>query len=256
MKFNEKIYALRRKKGWSQEELANELEVSRQSVYKWESGENVPDVEKIKKLAKIFNVSLDTLLLDERDVDCEQASVVVELTSYQTQEDGPVNDESLDTAKKTDEASTDTTVKCVAAEHSESSDMVSSSSDGGKRIFGKLSASVIEIIKLVINCITVPLLFIRYFHEVAVLPGFSASGESITTKIDHYYSVYDKIAREGWGVLVWICVVITAVSILFCVLNILANNKILKITGYAIWGVSLTLFLVLLFMACSISYAY
>lgn len=69
MKLCDKIAKLRKIKGLSQEELAEELDVSRQSVFKWESGENTPDLEKIKKLAKLFNVTFDTLLDDEKDLD-------------------------------------------------------------------------------------------------------------------------------------------------------------------------------------------
>lgn len=72
MKLCDKISKLRKRKGLSQEELANELEVSRQSVFKWECGENTPDLEKIKKLAKLFNVSFDVLLDDEKDLDFEE----------------------------------------------------------------------------------------------------------------------------------------------------------------------------------------
>lgn len=69
MKLCDKIAKLRKRKGMTQEELANELEVSRQSVFKWESGENTPDLEKIKKLAKLFNVSFDVLLDEEKDIE-------------------------------------------------------------------------------------------------------------------------------------------------------------------------------------------
>ncbi len=69
MKLSEKIAKLRKIKGLSQEELAKELNVSRQSVFKWESGENTPDLEKIKKLASLFNVSFDTLFDDSKDLD-------------------------------------------------------------------------------------------------------------------------------------------------------------------------------------------
>lgn len=61
----EKITALRKKSGWSQEELANQLGVSRQSVSKWESGASIPDLDRILKLSEIFDVSTDYLLKDE-----------------------------------------------------------------------------------------------------------------------------------------------------------------------------------------------
>ena len=68
MQLCDKIAKLRKRNGLSQEELANKLGVSRQSVFKWECGENTPEIEKIKKLAKLFNVSFDTFLDDEKDL--------------------------------------------------------------------------------------------------------------------------------------------------------------------------------------------
>ncbi len=61
----DKIISLRKKSGWSQEELAEQLGVSRQSVSKWESGTSIPDLDKILKLSHIFGVSTDYLLKDE-----------------------------------------------------------------------------------------------------------------------------------------------------------------------------------------------
>lgn len=54
----EKITELRKKQGWSQEELAQKLDISRQSVSKWESGGAMPDLDKIIKLSSIFGVSI------------------------------------------------------------------------------------------------------------------------------------------------------------------------------------------------------
>ena len=65
MKLAEKIMTLRKQRGWSQEELAQQLSVSRQSVSKWESGASVPDLDKILKMSEIFDVSTDTLLKEE-----------------------------------------------------------------------------------------------------------------------------------------------------------------------------------------------
>ena len=61
----EKITSLRKKNGWSQEELADKLNISRQSVSKWESGGSIPDLDKIIKLSGLFGVSTDYLLKDE-----------------------------------------------------------------------------------------------------------------------------------------------------------------------------------------------
>lgn len=65
MTVSEKIYTLRTRLGLSQEELAEKLGVSRQSVSKWETGQSVPDLEKIIKLADLFGVSVDELVREE-----------------------------------------------------------------------------------------------------------------------------------------------------------------------------------------------
>lgn len=62
----DRIVELRKKKGWSQEELAEAAGVTRQSVSKWESAQSVPDLDKILKLAEIFGVTTDYLLKDEK----------------------------------------------------------------------------------------------------------------------------------------------------------------------------------------------
>ena len=60
----DKITDLRKKNGWSQEELAEQLGVSRQSVSKWESAQSVPDMGKIVGMSELFGVSTDYLLKD------------------------------------------------------------------------------------------------------------------------------------------------------------------------------------------------
>ena len=61
----EKITEERKKNGWSQEEMAEKLSVSRQAVSKWESAQSTPDLQKVLRLAEIFGVSTDYLLKDE-----------------------------------------------------------------------------------------------------------------------------------------------------------------------------------------------
>lgn len=63
MKLNQQIRKYREALGLSQDRLAEMLYVTRQSVSKWESGDVIPDLEKIIKMTKIFNVSLDNLIL-------------------------------------------------------------------------------------------------------------------------------------------------------------------------------------------------
>ena len=67
MNLNQKITQLRNDNNWSQEELAEKLNVSRQSVSKWESGQSKPDLDKIVVLSNIFDVSTDYLLKDNNE---------------------------------------------------------------------------------------------------------------------------------------------------------------------------------------------
>lgn len=60
----DKIIRLRKKNGWSQEELANKMNVSRQAVSKWEAAQTTPDLEKILQLSNMFGVTTDYLLKD------------------------------------------------------------------------------------------------------------------------------------------------------------------------------------------------
>ena len=65
MILGEKIAQLRRNNGWSQEELADKMEVSRQAVSKWESNQTTPDLERILRLSSLFGVTIDYLLKDD-----------------------------------------------------------------------------------------------------------------------------------------------------------------------------------------------
>lgn len=65
MTFADKIIKLRKKEGWSQEELAEKMDVSRQAVSKWEAAQTMPDLEKVLQLARLFGVTTDYLLKDE-----------------------------------------------------------------------------------------------------------------------------------------------------------------------------------------------
>ena len=72
MEFNEKLQELRKRKGLTQEQLANALYVSRTAVSKWESGRGYPNMESLKALAKFFDVSIDELLSGEEPLTAAQ----------------------------------------------------------------------------------------------------------------------------------------------------------------------------------------
>jgi len=62
MKFEENLVKLRKNKGLSQEELAEKLDVSRQTIYKWESGQSYPELDRLMLISKLFNCTIDDLL--------------------------------------------------------------------------------------------------------------------------------------------------------------------------------------------------
>lgn len=72
MTFAEKLYYLRTENGYSQETLAETLNVSRQSISKWELGTSLPETEKIIAIGELFGVSLDSLLVDSVSLDTKE----------------------------------------------------------------------------------------------------------------------------------------------------------------------------------------
>lgn len=94
MMMADKIILERKKNGWSQEELADRLHVSRQSVSKWEGAQSVPDLNKVIAMADLFGVSTDYLLKDE----LEELPMVQEMSVTVDQEGEAVRMVSLDEA--------------------------------------------------------------------------------------------------------------------------------------------------------------
>ena len=68
MTFKEKLVKLRKLKGITQDEFASAVGVSRQAVYKWESGQSYPEVSKLLEIKALFNISIDDLLDDNYEV--------------------------------------------------------------------------------------------------------------------------------------------------------------------------------------------
>ena len=85
MSFHSKMIKLRKFKGFTQETFANEVGVSRQSVYKWESGQSYPEVEKLLKVARTFGVTVDDMLNDEMEVG--RNGEMMPLADYLAEED-------------------------------------------------------------------------------------------------------------------------------------------------------------------------
>ncbi|MCI6561456.1 MAG: helix-turn-helix domain-containing protein, partial [Ruminococcus sp.] len=87
------ILELRSKNRFSQEELANKLYVTRQTVSRWETGETIPNTETLKLLTKLFDVSINTLLGSPRKLICQCCGMPLEDSSISKETDGTFNEE-------------------------------------------------------------------------------------------------------------------------------------------------------------------
>lgn len=87
------IYELRTKNGLSQDELAKRLCVTRQAISRWETGETIPNVETLKLLSKLFDVSINTLLGSPRKLLCQCCGMPLDELSVSKEIDGTFNEE-------------------------------------------------------------------------------------------------------------------------------------------------------------------
>ncbi len=87
MSLGNSLYKSRKKKGLSQEEVAEKLGVSRQTISKWETEETVPDIYQAKKLAKIYGLSLDELT----DVDLDQKEIEEVIKNTDDKKEAKIN---------------------------------------------------------------------------------------------------------------------------------------------------------------------
>lgn len=84
MKLGNSLFHARKKCGLSQEDVADKLGVSRQTISKWETDETLPDIRQSKKMALLYNVSLDDLI--EFDIDVREIEQAIERTSQELED--------------------------------------------------------------------------------------------------------------------------------------------------------------------------
>ena len=87
------IAALRQKHGFSQQNLADQVFVTRQAVSRWENGETIPGTETLKLLSKFFDVSINTLLGSPRQLICQCCGMPLDDTTVSKETDGSINEE-------------------------------------------------------------------------------------------------------------------------------------------------------------------
>lgn len=82
MQSGEKIQRLRTEQNLSQKELAEKLEVSRQAIAKWETNRGIPDIENLKRIAQLFNVSIDYLVYEEKSIQDYVMKIPIDIEQY------------------------------------------------------------------------------------------------------------------------------------------------------------------------------
>lgn len=93
MDTKEILYSLRTQNGLSQDELAEKVFVTRQAVSRWETGETTPNVETLKLLSRLFDVSINTLLGAPRQLVCQCCGMPLEDSTTSREPDGTFNEE-------------------------------------------------------------------------------------------------------------------------------------------------------------------
>ena len=93
METKDMIRELRTKNGFSQDELAEKVFVTRQAVSRWENGETTPNIDTLKLLSKLFDVSINTLLGSPRQLICQCCGMPLEDASISKEPDGFFNEE-------------------------------------------------------------------------------------------------------------------------------------------------------------------
>ena len=93
METKEVIYQFRTQKGWSQDELAEKVFVTRQAVSRWENGETVPNTDTLKLLSMLFDVSINTLLGSPRQLICQCCGMPLDDSATSREPDGSFNEE-------------------------------------------------------------------------------------------------------------------------------------------------------------------
>lgn len=87
------IIELRTREGLTQEELAQKVSVTRQAVSRWELGETTPNIDTLKQLSMLFNVSINTLLGSPQKLICQCCGMPLDDTSISREPDGSFNEE-------------------------------------------------------------------------------------------------------------------------------------------------------------------
>ena len=91
METKDVIVKLRNQNNMTQEELAEKVFVTRQAVSRWETGETTPNIEALKQLSALFNVSINTLLGSEKKLICQCCGMELDDTIMSREKDGSIN---------------------------------------------------------------------------------------------------------------------------------------------------------------------
>lgn len=116
---------------------------------------------------------------------------------------------------------------------------------------------IIEAGKIAVIALLISLIFIKIFHEGAVLPGIDENGETITHRFDYYFSIYTRMKREGSTFFPWVTVVALTACMALSVWHIVVRDNVkIATASHICFGVTVIVFLILYFIAASFVYNY
>lgn len=87
------LYQLRSRKGLSQDALAEKLHVTRQAISRWETGETTPNIDTLKQLSRLYDVSINTLMGSPRKLICQCCGMPLEDSILSREQDGTINED-------------------------------------------------------------------------------------------------------------------------------------------------------------------
>lgn len=115
---------------------------------------------------------------------------------------------------------------------------------------------IVEIVKIAVNLVILPLYLIKFFKEVAIIPELGENGESVFVKRYYYLSLYDELCRVRIDFLFWLALAVIIASIAISALSIVAHDsKKTRIASHVLFSISVLFFFVLLTVACVLCYA-
>ena len=250
----DKIMENRKKNGWSQEELADRLGVSRQSVSKWEGAQAVPDMKKIIQMSELFGVSTDYLLRDDIETPTEPEVKPVDNGLEETVRSVSMEEANAFLEHNEKAAVTVSTGVMMCILSPTILILLAGLEEAGKISMGETAASIAGVIVLlvIVACAVAMFLMTRlrgrqydYLEEVNIDTEYGVSGMAKERR-GRYSETHGRLLITG----VMLCVV-SAIPLLFLQISHYSNNTdLLPVIGVDVLLIMVAVGVKLIVMTC------